>query len=49
MWASLWQHGDVARAGGGWLERLAFRDRRAVTALFASSTLLEALAGHLTD
>jgi len=42
-------HGAVARAGGALLERLAFRDWRAITALFAASTLLESLAiGHLT-
>lgn len=39
----------MARAGGALLERLALRDWRAITALFAASTLLESLAiGHLT-
>lgn len=41
--------GCVALAGDGWLERLALRDWRAITALFSISTLLESLAvGHLT-
>jgi len=39
----------VVRPGGAVLERLALRDWRAVTVLFATSTLLESLAiGHLT-
>lgn len=39
----------MQRPGAGFLERLAVRDWRAITALFATSTVLESLAiGHLT-